>query len=247
MYGDDCSLCANTGSGAHLTSTWFQHGLACVKENARPIGMMGGLILLPFVAWHIPFVQQGIAYSHMWCQGPWAWLWFLLVAVPYCAAGLPRQALCIGAGAAFGVGTGILMCSVAYEVGALIDYAVGRAVGDRWSSGMLRPIASFMRSSPFRGVLSVRLLPVGSSLLVSVAAGGLRLPWVSFAAASALGGLPQTVIFVLMGSGLPMGHRQEIGAAVVLFVFSVALGMVLIKRYRAGLSSTQTFLMQSEE
>lgn len=217
-----------------------------MKDTIRPLSMMAVLVLFPVLAWHMPFIQQFLSHSRAWCQGPWAWLWFLPLAVVYSAAGLPRQALCIGAGAAFGVGVGFVLCSLAYVAGALIDYVVGRALGDRWSSGMVRPLIAFVRAAPFRGILSLRLLPISSSLVVSVASGGVRVPWLSFIGATALGGGPQTIIFVLMGSGLPMGHRQEVAGAAVLFALSVMLGMMMVRRYRIFLADDVRIMENGE-
>ncbi|MXV37028.1 MULTISPECIES: TVP38/TMEM64 family protein [unclassified Saccharibacter] len=204
-----------------------------MREFARPFVLVIALIVVPLVVWRIPMAQHLVQSSQSWCRGPWAGWWFLVFAVPYCAAGLPRQALCLMAGAGFGVLEGFVLCSVAYEAGALVSYSGGRLFGVGRSLTLMKPMVAFMRRAPFKAVLSVRLLPIGSSLLVSTLSGGLRIPVFAFAGATALGGVPQNLIFILVGSGLPVGHQTEMILSAVLFALSTALGVVMVRRYRA--------------
>ena len=55
-----------------------------------------------------------------------------------------------------------------------------------------------------------------------------------FFAGSALGYIPQTVVFALLGSGINLEPELRIGASVVLFALSAVLGVHLYRRYRQG-------------
>lgn len=214
--------------------------LSTQKSLLKLVGMVLALMILPLILWHIPIVQYGLLHSQQWCRKPWAWLWFLNVSILYCALGLPRQAVGLVAGASFGPEVGILLCSIAYEIGSLISYAGGRFLGRRWAVDLLKSVTEFMQLSPFKGVLCLRLMPVGSSLLIAIVAGGLRLPVFSFALATALGGWPQNMIFVCAGSGLHIGHQQELVFAIMLFLASVGLGLLMLRRYRAAAEWSHT-------
>ena len=55
-----------------------------------------------------------------------------------------------------------------------------------------------------------------------------------FFAGSAIGYIPQTVIFALLGSGIHLDPVLRITTAVVLFVISGMIGVYLFRRYRAS-------------
>ncbi|MXV44978.1 hypothetical protein GS501_07990 [Saccharibacter sp. 17.LH.SD] len=195
------------------------------------------LAIVPLVLWHLPIVQRVILHISALCHEPGAPIWFLVFAIPYCAVGLSRQVLCLIAGAGFGVVEGLCWCSLAYEVGALLSYGFGRFLSEDNKMVHLdnrRGVKAFLQSAPFRAVLGLRLMPFGSSLLVSVFSGAIYLPWKAFACATALGGLPQNVVFVMAGSGINVGHEYEAFLAVMLFTTSILLGIYLLRRYRAN-------------
>ncbi|MBE7211646.1 MAG: VTT domain-containing protein [Gluconacetobacter diazotrophicus] len=167
-------------------------------------------------------------------------LLFLGLGTLFCAAGLPRQLVCFAAGLAFGVaaGTGYALsatvagCALAYGWARLAAPAaatrrVGAARG--WRAGRLARFGELARRRPFGTVLTLRLLPVGSSLLLNLAAGLLRVPPLSFVLATALGALPQTLVFVLLGGGARIGHAAQLASAVALFAASGALGLWLMR------------------
>jgi uncharacterized membrane protein YdjX (TVP38/TMEM64 family) len=85
------------------------------------------------------------------------------------------------------------------------------------------------------GVL-IRLLPVGNNLITNLLAGVSSAPLVSFLAGSLIGYLPQTVIFVLLGSGIHVQPVWSTAISVALFVASGLLGAFLYRRMRAGKS-----------
>jgi uncharacterized membrane protein YdjX (TVP38/TMEM64 family) len=59
-------------------------------------------------------------------------------------------------------------------------------------------------------------------------------PSLAFLAASALGYMPQTVIFALLGKGIRVDGAWQMGLAAALFVVSVVIGLWLLRRHRAG-------------
>jgi uncharacterized membrane protein YdjX (TVP38/TMEM64 family) len=78
----------------------------------------------------------------------------------------------------------------------------------------------------------IRLLPVGSNVLTNLVAGVSSVPLLPFLAGSLVGYLPQTVIFVLLGSGIHVQPVWRTVVSVALFVVSGLLGVVLYRRVR---------------
>lgn len=233
MHGHSGSLCSDSWSGSALTSPLK----ACESEGGgassfswRALLRPALLVLLlaggPLLLWQIPAVQQGLDIMRGWAGQPYAALKVLPVAVAYCAIGLPRQALCLALGAGFGVGIGLVESSLAYGIGALLGYGWGWfwQRGRTVSGEFLSWFVHAGQRAPFRMVLCVRLLPVGSALLVSVSSGMAGLAVGRFVLATMLGGLPQNLVFLLAGRGVELRHGGALFAAAVLLLVSAGLG-----------------------
>ncbi len=163
-------------------------------------------------------------------------LLFVAVGAGLTAIGLPRQAVSFLGGYAFGflVGTGLALaasvtgCIVAFVYARMLGRATVRA---RFSRRVER-IDTFLRDNPMSTAILIRLLPVGSNALTNLAAGVSGVALAPFVAGSAIGYVPQTVIFALLGSGIRLDPEWRIGASVALFVASGMLGVWLYRRYR---------------
>ncbi|GBR51836.1 hypothetical protein AA106555_0704 [Neokomagataea thailandica NBRC 106555] len=185
----------------------------------------------------LPIVHRLLADAPHWRETPHVTLWFLLLAVPYSALGLPRQALCAAAGLAFGVLNGVILASIAYVCGALLAYGWARVLAPSKARQGLRTkldqryvtVVRILQRQPFGAVLMLRLMPVGSAVLVSLASGLFDVPVVPFVIATGLGGLPQTVVFALIGGGTQLGHWTQLLLAGALFVVSGILGVLLLR------------------
>ena len=80
----------------------------------------------------------------------------------------------------------------------------------------------------------IRFLPVGSNLITNLLAGVSSVRPLPFVAGSLIGYLPQTVIFVLLGSGIHVQPMVRSALSVLLFVVSATLGITLYRRLRRG-------------
>lgn len=165
-------------------------------------------------------------------------LLFLAIGTLFTAIGLPRQVVSFMAGYAFGFIYGTWLGLIATELGcaATFFYArlVGRPLVAKRLSGRVAKIDNFVRDYPFTMTLLIRLLPVGSNVATSLAGGVSSVPAIPFLLGSALGFLPQTAIFALVGSGVNVDPVWRIGIGVVLFVGSGILGVYLFRRLRHG-------------
>ncbi len=166
----------------------------------------------------------------------------LLVATGavFVAVGLPRQVISFLAGYGFGFTAGLALGLAATVGGCVISFFyarfLGRDVIARRFPGKIRRIDDFLADNPFTMTLLIRFLPAGSNLLTNLAAGVSRVGWLPFVAGSALGYIPQTAVFALVGSGIGVDPVWRIGLSVVLFVACGGLGIQLYRRYRHGKS-----------
>ncbi|WP_264812968.1 TVP38/TMEM64 family protein [Gluconacetobacter sacchari] len=159
---------------------------------------------------------------------------FLLAGSAMCAVGLPRQLVCFAAGVAYGAGEGTVLASLATLTGAACGFgwarSVGRAGVRRRLAGRLARLDGVVTAHPFTAILTMRLLPVGSALMLNLLAGVSGAGFAPFMLATLLGSLPQTVVFVLLGGGARIGHGWQVALAALLFAGSGALGLWLARR-----------------
>lgn len=161
---------------------------------------------------------------------------FVLAGAALTAIGLPRQAVSFLGGYAFGFGLGTGLALLASLGGCIVAFYYARLLGRSFILARfpdrIRRIDAFLHDNPLSMTLLIRLLPVGSNVLTSMAAGVSGVRALPFFLGSLLGYVPQTVIFTLLGSGIHLEPEIRIGASVVLFVVSGALGIYLFRRYR---------------
>ncbi|HEY8613174.1 MAG TPA: VTT domain-containing protein, partial [Roseomonas sp.] len=176
---------------------------------AAGLGVAGWIIRTIGLA---PGGETGTEWVDHWIrgQGLWGEALFLAIGTAAAAAGMPRQAVAFLGGYAFGAALGTALALLAQLLGCALSFSWARLVGRDWAARRLegrfgrrlRPLHDRLAASPFGATLALRLLPVGNNLALNLLAGlsGLRLA--PFLAASALGYLPQTLVFVLLGDGV---------------------------------------------
>lgn len=163
---------------------------------------------------------------------------FVALGALACAVGVPRQAVAFAGGTAFGALVGFQLALAAVLLGCAASFLYARLVGRDWArrriGGRLARLDRFIAENPFGATLTLRLLPVGNNLALNLLAGLSGVRAGPFLAASALGYVPQTVIFALLGKGVRVDGAWQLGLAVALFAASAALGFALLRRHRAG-------------
>jgi uncharacterized membrane protein YdjX (TVP38/TMEM64 family) len=151
--------------------------------------------------------------------------------------GIPRQALAALGGYAFGAAWGTLFASLGLVCGCALGLGCSRflareALRGRFGKRILG-LERFLAHKPFLMSLTLRLLPVGNNALLTLAAGLSAIPALPFIAGSALGYVPQTLIFALLGSGIRIDPLWRISLSALLFLLASALGLVLYRAFRA--------------
>ncbi len=162
----------------------------------------------------------------------------VLAGAAFTALGLPRQVPSFLAGYAFGVVQGTLWGLLAALLGAWASFQFARFMGRdflvRRFPHRIKRIDDFLTGNTVAMVLVLRLSPFSNNLAANLAAGVSGVQALPFFAGSALGFLPQTVVFALLGSGFTLDQGLRFGLSAVLFVVSTLLGLWLWRRFRAA-------------
>jgi uncharacterized membrane protein YdjX (TVP38/TMEM64 family) len=216
--------------------------VASLRPLIRPFLLLCGLLAaglaireLPGIGHPGPGHPGGIFSRGLLRDGLHGRVIFLCVGTLVCAAGLPRQAVGFAGGFAYGTVMGTLLTTAATLTASLVDLLWARMVGRDWARrrllrGRMARLDSFIARNPFTAILTLRLLPVGSSLMLSLLAGVLDVRILPFLGATLLGSLPQTVIFVLIGSGTRIGQATQIVLGIALLIASGIGGGLLLRR-----------------
>ena len=154
------------------------------------------------------------------------------------ALGVPRQAISFLAGYAFDVALGTALGVGATLGGCLLAFFYARWFGRALVTARFRErvghVEDFVRDNTFSMTVLIRLLPLGNNLATNLAAGVTRVRPVPFLLGSAVGYIPQTLVFALIGSGVSLDPLWRISLGVMLFIGSGLLGVYLFRKFRRG-------------
>ena len=203
----------------------------------KPALMAGGLIA---VAAALPLVSNGAAQTELTNSlaqgGLRGQSLFLLLATFLTAIGLPRQIPAFAAGYAFGPVYGSVIALVSQVLACSLDFIWARAIGQsfirRRFGARLERIDRTLSAHPFITTLTLRLMPVGNNLLLNLVAGLTSVRLLPFLTASAIGFVPQTVVFALFGKGSLPSHTHLLLIGGGMFAASALLGIVIFRRAR---------------
>lgn len=163
---------------------------------------------------------------------------FLGVVTVFTGLGLPRQVVSFLGGYAFGFTLGSILALGGTVLGCIGAFYYARLMGREFVAAKfpnrVRRVDEFLHDNPFTMTLLIRMLPVGSNLAVNLVAGVSSVKSLPFFSGSALGYIPQTVVFALIGSGIAVEPELRISISVVLFVLSSLLGIHLYRKHRHG-------------
>ncbi|NHN88680.1 TVP38/TMEM64 family protein [Acetobacter sp. LMG 1627] len=210
----------------------------------RPALMLAVLVAGMLLLREVPGVHALLGDTVRLRQGVGGRLLFCLAGAVWCLFGLPRQLLCFAAGVTYGLVEGTALATLCTVTGSVGCFFWARWGGREWvrlhmerkqeTPGFLLRhlgrVTAMLQRHPFEAIVILRLLPVGSSLLLNLFAGVTGVAFAPFAAATLVGSLPQTVIFVLLGSGAQFGGMGRAVTAIILFIVSGWVGYRLLRR-----------------
>jgi uncharacterized membrane protein YdjX (TVP38/TMEM64 family) len=133
-------------------------------------------------------------------------LLYILIYLLRPLAFFPGTLLTILGGSVFGMGWGFVLSLFGGVVSAVIPYVIGRwfsaeyADSDETKSRLQR-FVGMLRQNPFQAVLIMRLIYLPYDA-VNVLVGTLRIPFITFIAATLVGNLAGTLSFVSLGASM---------------------------------------------
>lgn len=206
-----------------------------IGQVIKPLCMVFGIVIVLLLARYFHGFDLFLNDHTLLRRGIKGPLIFLSIAIIMCMVGFPRQLVCLTAGVVYGFWLGIFYATIATVIGALLAYNWARWLGREWgkkylSHAKLKKIHHFIQTNPFHTVLICRLMPVGSSVLLNTMAGIVGISVMPFICATFLGSFPQTVVFVLLGGGIRIGHFGQIMLSLLLLAVSILAGLILMKR-----------------
>lgn len=185
-------------------------------------------------------LDEGWMEAHIMGRGVAGELLFFAIATFITAVGLPRQVISFLGGYAFGLLMGSALALGATVLGCAIAFYYARILArtplQKRFSARVRSLDNFLHDNTFSMTLLVRMLPVGSNVATNLAAGVTSIKAGPFIGGSAIGYLPQTLIFALAGSGVAVDPPLRISLSIILFVLSGFLGVYLYRHFRHGKS-----------
>ncbi len=199
---------------------------------------LAGIVLL------LKSTQLGTSLDKSWVDttirghGIYGELMFLGVAAVFTGLGLPRQVVSFLGGYAFGLLLGSALALGGTVIGCIGAFFYARLLGKELVASKfpnrVQLVDDFLQKNPLTMTLLIRMLPVGSNIAVNLVAGVSSVKPLPFFSGSALGYIPQTVVFALIGSGIAVEPELRISISVILFIMSGILGMHLYRKHRHG-------------
>ncbi|WP_027179861.1 TVP38/TMEM64 family protein [Maridesulfovibrio bastinii] len=181
-------------------------------------------------------LDKGWIDTHVRSHGFAGVLTYVGLAVFFSALGFPRQLICFMGGYAYGFAMGAFLGTIGTTLGCAVTILYARLAGRNFIKkrfgSRISKIDSFLSRSPFNMALAIRFFPLGSNVVANLAAGVTSIPILPFIAGSAIGYLPQNIVFALFGSGTNVSSNTQMIMAVILFVLSTLLGVKMYKKYR---------------
>jgi len=197
------------------------------------------ILVLTLVSYLVGDVlDQAWVDAHVRGHGVPGELLFLVAGWLLASVGMSRQLIAFLSGYGFGFLQGVLLSTLVVVAGCITTFYVARYLLSsfllRRYSGSFDRVGRFVDQNTFSMTLLLRLLPLGSNLMVNVAAGVSGVRSVPFFLGSAVGYLPQMLVFALVGSGTSVDKFWQVALAMALFVLATLLGGWLYRNYRHG-------------
>lgn len=168
-------------------------------------------------------------------------LLFVVIGIAATAIGLPRQLFAFISGFAFGVVPGVALSLTMALIGCAIAFSFSRRFLRVWflarHQRLVDGLDALTKHDAFWKIVMLRFQPLGTNLLTNLAAGVSLLPARSFLMASAIGYIPQMVVFALLGSGTRLGSSTQLTVSLFLLFISFLIGLWLLSRSGARRAS----------
>lgn len=161
---------------------------------------------------------------------------FVALAAALTAVGVPRQLFALLGGYAYGLLAGTLLALLGMGLGCAMSFFYARIMGrsfvQRRLGARLRRLDNVFCRNPLSTTLVLRFLPFTNNLVTNLAAGVSTVKAGWFLLGSAVGYLPQTLLFAMLGSGVKVGRTWQVVLSIALFAASLVLAFFMLRRHR---------------
>ncbi len=225
---------------ASQSKTWFQ------VYGQKFGALIFWVMLIALYQWYavsnqfspLQVVQRMLTFMQ---NGVWGVLIYIILYAVRPLILFPATFLSLAGGFVFGPFLGVLYTIIASNISSTIAFYIGRFFGegifkDDGSENLIQRYARQMRENSFETVMIMRFifLPYDA---VSYLAGFLRIKYLPFILATALGSIPGTMAFIGFGASiekfdgaLPKLNPVTLGFSVAIFMISIALSRIFKKR-----------------
>jgi len=161
----------------------------------------------------------------------WAPLLYVVAYAAATALALPGSILTIVGGAVFGFTWGVVLVTVAANLGANAAFAIARALGrdgiERLLRGRLQGLDRATAAHGFWGLLVLRLVPLVPFNALNFGSGLTAMRWRDYALATVIGIVPGTLVYVFFADALVQGSTEASAAARTRLFIAGALFLAL--------------------
>jgi uncharacterized membrane protein YdjX (TVP38/TMEM64 family) len=206
-------------------------------RGALKLGVLVGLLVGTWFVWRSPAVQHLVAQEQLvtlrarlgatW----WSPVAFVVAYAALAPLDFSGLVLTLAGGVVFGFERGVVLNTIGANLGANAAYALARVLGKDAVAALLGARLSrmqrFAEAGGFLWLLRLRLIPIVPFNLLTLAAGVAGMPWRPFAAATALGIVPGTVVYTLFADAIVTGSGEASRAALTRLLITGGLLLLL--------------------
>lgn len=194
--------------------------------------VIGGALAASFTPLGDYLSREGVGQAIAWLRGSrWAPLLYIGIYATATTLAIPGSILTLAGGAMFGVVQGTIYTTVAANIGANAAFGVGRFLGRdgirRLAGDRIERLDRATADHGFRGLLTLRLIPAVPFNALNFGSGLTSISWGTYAAATAIGIFPGTVVYTMFADALLAGSQEASRDALLRVLLSGALLILL--------------------
>ncbi len=176
--------------------------------------------------------RDGVGQAIEWLRASRAApLLYIAIYASATALAIPGSILTLVGGAMFGLMGGTVYTTIGANIGANLAFGVGRFLGRdgvrRLAGDRLDALDRATEHHGFRGLLTLRLIPAVPFNALNFGSGLTSIGWSTYAAATAIGIFPGTVVYTMFADALLAGSREASREALLRVLLSGGLLILL--------------------
>ncbi|MDX1493627.1 MAG: VTT domain-containing protein [Longimicrobiales bacterium] len=205
---------------------------ALVKLGLLVALVAGGLVAANATPLDQYFSREGIGQAIDWIRASEAApVLYMILYASATALAIPGSILTLAGGALFGVVWGTVYTTIAANVGANLAFGVARFLGRdgirKLAGSRLDRLDQAAEEHGFRGLFTLRLIPVIPFNALNFGAGLTSISWGNYALATAIGIFPGTVVYTMFADALLAGSQEASREALIRVLVSGGLLILL--------------------